>query len=453
MSDLDPNANNRGNKNNNSLLPELHLTATPVLSSVSSWQRPEVPQHAHFDCFSGAAGDMMLAACIDAAGSPHEGNALLQYVVQALSLGIPALSEEFQVTGERVWRGSGSIAATKISVHSIYQHAAAPVPAPDKVNASENSVKTQVFDSHEHAHDHSIEQSHKHAHYHDHSSTNEKLETTKVTTSNSSHNHAHEHAHSHEHIPNDMEHSHEHNHAHTVTDKSESLVESTVPNSSSHSHEHEHENNPSLAIHHNHNHHHYAAAASHAHGPLRNLPQIRTLLKAAPEKYIPAWVRTQAIAVFTALAHAEAAVHGASSMDAVHFHEVGAVDSLVDTIGTLLALDALHVTTVSCSRLPWGEGTVQTEHGCLPVPAPATVHLMKDVLPLTAGPPGRTGELVTPTAAALLRVLTTTAAAPGVRRSGRPPDMVVRQVGTGAGSKNFEQHPNIMRVLIGTLEP
>jgi uncharacterized protein (DUF111 family) len=165
------------------------------------------------------------------------------------------------------------------------------------------------------------------------------------------------------------------------------------------------------------------------------------MLQAAPEEYIPAWVRDTAIEAFTELALAEASVHGAESMDAVHFHEVGAVDSIVDMVGTLLALYFLGVQTVSCSPLPLGEGTVWTAHGILPVPAPATLRLMIGMR-TTPGPPGITGELVTPTAAALLRVLTRNA-------SGRPPRFTIRSIGVGAGSKDFNKHPNIIRLILG----
>jgi len=153
-------------------------------------------------------------------------------------------------------------------------------------------------------------------------------------------------------------------------------------------------------------------------------------------------------------AQAEASVHGAATVDAVHFHEVGAVDSIVDTVGTLLALYYLNVTTVSCSRLPLGEGAVHTDHGLLPVPAPATLHLMKG-MPTTLGPPGRTGELVTPTGAALLRTLTTrsgirsTESSRGVPLMGRPPRFTLRKTGVGAGTKDFPHHPNILRLMLG----
>ena len=154
---------------------------------------------------------------------------------------------------------------------------------------------------------------------------------------------------------------------------------------------------------------------------------------------------------FEALAEAEAATHGASSKDAVHFHEVGAIDSIVDTVGTLIALEALGVTTVSCSRLPLGEGTCWTMHGLLPVPAPATLRLLCD-MPTCPGPPGTTGELVTPTGAALLRALTLLNEdnqGAGASILGRPPSFTLRKVGIGAGTKDFEKHPNVVRLMLG----
>lgn len=206
-------------------------------------------------------------------------------------------------------------------------------------------------------------------------------------------------------------------------------------------------------------------------GKLRNLPQIRSMLESAPPEHIPKRVAALAVEAFTALAHAEMHTHGADSIDRVHFHEVGAVDSIVDTVGTLLALHHLGVdlggggeggaVAVTCAALPLGEGTVWTDHGLLPVPAPATMRLMIG-MPTCPGPRGVTGELVTPTAAALLRVLTgaSSSAGPPAGSSGpsywrpmgvigRPPPMVPRAVGVGAGSKDFERHPNVVRLILG----
>lgn len=191
------------------------------------------------------------------------------------------------------------------------------------------------------------------------------------------------------------------------------------------------------------------------------------MLRNANSAHIPPIVASLAIAAFTELARAEMLTHGATDLDSVHFHEVGAVDSIVDTVGTLLALHHLGVElgdvddsskrcSVTCSRLPMGEGTVWTDHGLLPVPAPATMRLMVG-MPTCPGPKGVTGELVTPTAAALLRVLT------GVHLkdeqvddywqpkqvAGRAPYLTPRAVGIGAGTKNFAEHANILRLVLG----
>lgn len=190
------------------------------------------------------------------------------------------------------------------------------------------------------------------------------------------------------------------------------------------------------------------------------------MLKLAPSEHIPHHVASLAIEAFTALAIAEMHTHGAESIDQVHFHEVGAVDSIVDTVGTLLALNYLGVdlagdgggTQVTCSPLPLGEGNVWTDHGLLPVPAPATMRLMIG-MPTCPGPKGVTGELVTPTAAALLRVLTGVSSGQNDENSGsywqpkeayeRPPSFIPRAVGIGAGTKDFERHPNILRLILG----
>lgn len=331
------------------------------------WSRPNGNFHAHFDCFSGAAGDMMLAACLDAAGP-----SLLPYIQFCLEQGLPTLKGEFSLLTKQVWRSkTGSIAANHLTVRSIYKHVAAPVP------------KRAAIDDHQHAADSGIEHSHAHSQQQSHQ----------------------RHDHHGDAIPT---------------------------NDHSQGHSHNHRNRPALVG---------------TDGPLRNLPEIRKLLEEASVSYIPDWVKDQAITAFTELARAEASTHGAASSDSVHFHEVGAVDSIVDTVGTCLALYCLGVTTISCSRLPLGEGTVWTQHGLLPVPAPATLRLLVN-MPTCPGPPGVTGELVTPTAAALLKVLTTTTMPP-CKIPGRPPCFTIRKIGIGAGTKDFSNHANIIRLIIG----
>ncbi len=166
----------------------------------------------------------------------------------------------------------------------------------------------------------------------------------------------------------------------------------------------------------------------------RTWADIRAMIQAAT---LPGGSKDRAIAIFARLAEAEAAVHG-SSPDAVHFHEVGAVDSIVDIVGAAVAVELLGIDRIECSPLPPGSGTVQSAHGLLPVPAPATAELLKGV-PVCSST--EDGELTTPTGAA---ILTTLAAA-----FGPLPDMTVRAVGLGAGTRPGRTIPNLLRVFLG----
>lgn len=148
-------------------------------------------------------------------------------------------------------------------------------------------------------------------------------------------------------------------------------------------------------------------------------------------------VKEHSSRTFRALAEAEAAVHG-STVEGVHFHEVGAVDAIVDVVGAVLALELLGIDEVLCSPIPVGSGTVECDHGTLPVPAPATVELLEGV-PIAASE--EVGELTTPTAAAVLTTL--------ARGFGPLPDMTLRNSGCGAGSREGRTRPNLLRVLIG----
>ncbi len=176
-----------------------------------------------------------------------------------------------------------------------------------------------------------------------------------------------------------------------------------------------------------------------AHGkqPHRHLRHIAAMLDAAD---LDAAVRARALAVFTRLADAEAEVHG-STREQVHFHEVGAVDALVDVVGTLEGLRALGVAEVYSSPLRLGRGAVRSEHGLIPVPAPATTLLLRGV-PVEM--PDIEAELVTPTGAALLTTL--------VRHWSGEPAFRLERVGTGAGGRDLKEQPNVLRVLIGEAE-
>ena len=148
-------------------------------------------------------------------------------------------------------------------------------------------------------------------------------------------------------------------------------------------------------------------------------------------------VRENARLIFRTLAEAEATVHGVA-IESVHFHEVGAIDSIVDIVATAICLEYLQVKQIYASALPLGSGFVETAHGRLAVPAPATAELLKG-LPLhgECGP----GERVTPTGAAILVAL--------VSRFGQQPSMLLEKTGCGAGGKDFADCPNILRAFLG----
>jgi uncharacterized protein (TIGR00299 family) protein len=166
----------------------------------------------------------------------------------------------------------------------------------------------------------------------------------------------------------------------------------------------------------------------------RHLPQILRMIDAAT---LPARAKERAHAVFQKLAEAEAQVHGVS-MEKVHFHEVGAVDSIADIVGACFAMELLAVDTIASSAVNTGSGTVKTEHGILPVPAPATALLLQG-RPLYARGPEM--ELTTPTGAAILVAL-----AP---QAGAMPALRIHAIGYGAGDRDFPGQANVLRAIIG----
>jgi uncharacterized protein (TIGR00299 family) protein len=166
----------------------------------------------------------------------------------------------------------------------------------------------------------------------------------------------------------------------------------------------------------------------------RHFTEIRRMLEGG---LLPARVLRRSLGAFELLGRCEAEVHG-TSLEKVHFHEVGALDAIVDIVGTAWALEILNVERCHASVIPQGRGFVKASHGTLPIPAPATVRILEGV-------PVRfteiEAELTTPTGAALLRTLCDTI--------GEPVGMTPRRTGVAAGTMDLAERPNILRALLG----
>jgi pyridinium-3,5-bisthiocarboxylic acid mononucleotide nickel chelatase len=233
--------------------------------------------------------------------------------------------------------------------------------------------------------------------------------------------HTHDRSHVHEHSTHSQHSHHSHSHSHSSSVSSQPNLE---PQHRTHF------VSASATAHHSEQHHH------HYDTPQRNLPQIEKLIEAAN---LPARATRWSLDIFRQLAIAEGAVHGIDPSE-VHFHEVGAVDAIVDIVGTCLGLDYLDVAKIYCSPLPTGGGTVRAAHGILPVPVPAVLKLFAShQVPVYNNQIDR--ELVTPTGAAIAVTLTT--------KFGAPPAMQLQQIGLGAGTIELPI-PNILRLWLGT---
>lgn len=195
------------------------------------------------------------------------------------------------------------------------------------------------------------------------------------------------------------------------------LVDVRVTEGHTHSHGHDHQ--------HDHDHHHH-----HAH---RNLHDVRAIIEASN---LPAVVKQGSVAVFTRLANAEAKVHG-TTVEHIHFHEVGALDAIVDIVGSVAGVHELGISRLYASALPMGGGWTNSEHGTIPLPAPATLELLAAAGAPTCQAPGD-GELVTPTGAALVCELA---------RFEKPP-MQLQKVASGAGQRDTAW-PNVARLWLG----
>jgi len=170
-------------------------------------------------------------------------------------------------------------------------------------------------------------------------------------------------------------------------------------------------------------------------GHSRDYKKIKSLLEDCP---LSDAVKSRSLIMFERLARAEAGIHGCSP-DEVHFHEVGGVDAIIDIVGTALCLEKLGINQVISSRIPLGSGFVDCQHGKLPVPAPATIEILKDATVYGADV---ACELVTPTGAAIITSLT--------ESFGPLPQMRVKKIGYGAGQRELLDRPNLLRVIAGT---
>ncbi|MFA5907461.1 MAG: nickel pincer cofactor biosynthesis protein LarC [Vicinamibacterales bacterium] len=302
----------------------------------------------YFDCFAGAAGDMILGALLDA-GLPFDE---LKRALGSLAV------DGWEVSVDRVIKTG--VTATKFRVHplSLAQHSSASF--------------------------------------------------SEVTPKRPSAAKADEHAN----------------------------VASGFSRTDGHAHDHGHHHPPSPAGHT----HGGSGAASHAHGH-HSLKEIEA---AIGRSALSAAGKARATAMFHRLAEAEAAIHG-MSVDEVHLHEVGAIDSIIDIVGAVFALEWFAADRIVVSPLNVGGGMVKSAHGVFPVPAPATVALLKDAPVYSSG---IQAELLTPTGALILTEYASS--------FGPVPAMRVSRVGYGAGDRELAETPNVVRVLVGegaALEP
>jgi pyridinium-3,5-bisthiocarboxylic acid mononucleotide nickel chelatase len=203
-----------------------------------------------------------------------------------------------------------------------------------------------------------------------------------------------------------------------------------------HVHIHDARRNHDHSGEHKHQRHESAGSPGHGHGTSRGFVEIKQLIE---DSQLDPWVKDRAVQIFRRLGEAEARVHR-SSLEHVHFHEVGAVDAIVDIVGACIGFRYLSVDEFYTAPLNLGGGTVVFSHGTWPVPAPATAELVKGFPVLTGNV---LAELTTPTGAAIITTL--------VDRPGPPPAYTIEKSGFGAGDRELEGIPNMLRLLLANL--
>lgn len=278
---------------------------------------------------------------------------------------------------------------SKLAVDGYHLHAARQV----KANIEGVKFDVHVEPGHNHSHAHENEPGHPLADEHEHSHEHTHADGT-------THTHSHSHEHQHDHEPHGHWHAEDHEHA---------------PDHDGDSHEHSHDH-------------------EHAHG--RNFADIKKLINGSA---LSAWVKQKAVAVFQRVAVAEGKVHGRPPEE-VHFHEVGAVDSIIDIVGACIALEMLGKPRVLAAPVVEGTGWVRCAHGRFPVPTMATLSILgaRGIAVTQCEEPQ---ELVTPTGAALL--------AEFVEEFGPMRGLVAEKIGYGLGTRENQTRPNVLRAILG----
>jgi pyridinium-3,5-bisthiocarboxylic acid mononucleotide nickel chelatase len=236
---------------------------------------------------------------------------------------------------------------------------------------------------------------------------------------------AHEHSHEHTHAGG-VTHTHPHSHEHHHHGEDE--------HAHGHEHPHHHEDDQDAHQHQHGHHHHEEEEHEHSHG--RNFSEIKNLISSSR---LSDWAKEKSIAVFHRIAVAEGKIHGLPP-DQVHFHEVGAVDSIVDIVGACIGLELLGKPRVLAASVVEGTGWINCAHGRFPIPAPATLSILgaRNIAVTQCDEPQ---ELVTPTGAALLAEL--------VEEFGPMRELVAEKIGFGLGTRDNKTRPNVLRAILG----
>ena len=351
----------------------------------------------YLECYSGISGDMTVGALLDL-GAREEA---LREALEALPL------NGYEITIGRTKKcGIDACDFDVILEEEAHDHA--------------------HDEAHVHEHDHEAEHCHDgEGHVHEHIHGEESHEHQEHFHDGEAHEHSHEHLHEdsaehseHCHSAEGHSHDHEHSHEHTHSDHA------PADHCHDHSHDHPHTHGPEA-----HDHHH-----DHVH---RHYADIMHMLDEAPLK---PEVRALAKKIFRIVGEAESRVH-ACPLEEVHFHETGAVDSIVDIVGAAACAVDLGITETYVSTIYEGQGHVWCQHGRIPVPAPAVAGIAA-AEELDLAITNVSGEMVTPTGAAIAAAFRT--------KKGLPKTFVIRKIGMGAGKKDFP-HANLLRAMI--IEP